>query len=95
VPYYRITISLVALRASAEPAAVLSVTAAEVARIVTLEANDIQVARGEARLTVRSMGDDDAAAERVAGAIRARTDELMDLPRASIARRDGGAWTPI
>jgi hypothetical protein len=95
VPSYRITMTVGALRAGADPAAVLPAAAAEAARIATLEANDIQVVRGEPRLTVRFTGDDDAAAERIAGAVRARTAELVDVPRATITRRDGGVWTRI
>ncbi|MBM7410788.1 hypothetical protein JOE38_000611 [Clavibacter michiganensis] len=95
MPSYRITMTVGALRPGADPAAVLPAAAAEAARIATLEANDIQVVRGEPRLTVRFTADDDAAAERIAGAVRARAGELVEIPRASITRRDGGAWTRI
>lgn len=95
MPSYRITMSVGALRPGADPAGVLPAAAAVAARIATLEANDIQVVRGEPRLTVRFTADDDTAAERIAGAVRARADELVEIPRASITRRDGGAWTRI
>nr|WP_174240152.1 hypothetical protein [Clavibacter michiganensis] len=84
-----------ALRPGADPAAVLPAAADEAARIATLEANDIQVVRGEPRLTVRFTADDDEAAERIAGAVSARAAGLIEVPRASITRRDGGAWTRI
>ncbi|MFS4506279.1 hypothetical protein ACMA46_08580 [Clavibacter sp. Sh2141] len=95
MPSYRITMTVGALRPGTEPAAVLPAAAAEAARVATLEANDIQVIRGEPRLTVRFTAEDDPAAERIAAAVRARTAELVDVPRASITRRDGGAWTRI
>jgi hypothetical protein len=95
VPSYRITMTVGALRPGTDPAAVLPAAAAEAARVATLEANDIQVIRGEPRLTVRFTAEDDPAAERIAAAVRARTAELVDVPRASITRRDGGAWTRI
>jgi hypothetical protein len=95
VPSYRITMTVGALRPGTDPAAVLPAAATEAARIATLEANDIQVIRGEPRLTVRFTAEDDPAAERIAAAVRARTAELVDVPRASITRRDGGAWTRI
>ncbi|PPF57343.1 hypothetical protein C5B94_01395 [Clavibacter michiganensis] len=95
MPSYRITMTVGALRPGADPAAVLPAAAAEAARIATLEANDIQVVRGEPRLTVRFTADDDSTAERIAAAVRARTSELADVPRASITRRDGGTWTRI
>jgi hypothetical protein len=95
VPSYRITMTVGALRPGADPAAVLPSAAAEAARVATLEANDLQVVRGEPRLTVRFTAEDDAAAERVAAAVRARTAELVDVVRGSITRRDGGDWTRI
>jgi len=95
VPSYRITMTVGALRPGAEPADVLPAAAREAARLATLEANDIQVVRGEPRLTVRFTADDDPMAERVAAGIRARTAQLAAVPRASITRRDGGAWTRV
>jgi len=95
VPSYRITMTVGALRPGADPAAVLPSAAAEAARVATLEANDLQVVRGEPRLTVRYTAEDDAAAERVAAAVRARTAELVEVVRGSITRRDGGDWTRI
>ncbi|MFD2338900.1 hypothetical protein FGG90_04160 [Clavibacter tessellarius] len=95
MPSYRITMTVGALRAGADPSAVLPAAARVAAERATLEANDIQVVRGEPRLTVRFTADDDDMAERVAGTVRARTAELVDVPRASITRRDGGTWTRI
>ncbi|MBP2458318.1 hypothetical protein ABID70_000877 [Clavibacter michiganensis] len=95
MPSYRITMTVGALRPGADPAAVLPAAAAEAARVATLEANDLQVVRGEPRLTVRFTAEDDAAAERVAAAVRARTAELVHVVRGSITRRDGGVWTRI
>jgi hypothetical protein len=83
VPSYRITMTVGALRPGADPAAVLPSAAAEAARVATLEANDLQVVRGEPRLTVRYT------------AVRARTAELVEVVRGSITRRDGGDWTRI
>lgn len=95
MPSYRITMTVGALRPGADPAAVLPAAAAEAARVATLEANDLQVVRGEPRLTVRYTAEDDAAAERVATAVRVRTAELVDVVRGSITRRDGGDWTRV
>ena len=95
MPSYRITMTVGALRPGADPAAVLPSAAAEAARVATLEANDLQVVRGEPRLTVRYTAEDDAAAELVAAAVRARTAELVEVVRGSITRRDGGDWTRI
>lgn len=95
MPSYRITMTVGALRPGADPAAVLPSAAAEAARVATLEANDLQVVRGEPRLTVRFTAEDDAAAERVAGAVRQRAALLVEIPWATITRRDGGTWTRI
>jgi len=95
VPSYRITMTVGALRPGSDPADVLPAAAREAARLATLEANDIQVVRGEPRLTVRFTADDDAMAERVAAGIRVRTAQLAEVPRAGITRRDGGTWIRV
>ena len=95
MPSYRITMTVGAIRPGVDPAAVLPAAAREAAALATLEANDLQVVRGEARLTVRFTAEDDAMAERVAGSVRSRTSELVAVPRAVITRRDGGTWTRI
>ncbi|QIS39206.1 hypothetical protein [Clavibacter capsici] len=95
MPSYRITMTVGRLRPGVDPAEVLPAAAAEASRVATLEANDLQVVRGEPRLTVRFTAEDDLAAERVAGQVRARTADLVDLERTSITRRDGGAWIRV
>jgi hypothetical protein len=95
VPSYRITMTVGRLRPGVDPAEVLPAAAAEAARVATLEANDLQVVRGEPRLTVRFTAEDDPAAERIAADVRTRTTQLVDVARASITRRDGGSWTRI
>jgi hypothetical protein len=95
VPSYRITMTVGALRPGVDAPEVLPAAAAEAARVATLEANDLQVVRGEPRLTVRFTAEDDPAAERIAGAVRARTAQLVDVERGTVTRRDGGAWTRI
>jgi hypothetical protein len=95
VPSYRITMTVGRLRPGVDPAEVLPAAAAEAARVATLEANDLEVVRGEPRLTVRFTAEDDPAAERIAADVRTRTTQLVDVPRASITRRDGGSWTRI
>ncbi|OUE31564.1 hypothetical protein BFL35_04560 [Clavibacter michiganensis] len=95
MPSYRITMTVGALRPGVDPSAVLPAAADEAARLATLEANDIQVVRGEPRLTVRFTAEDDRSAERIAAGVRRRTADLVDVERTSITRRDGGAWIRV
>ncbi|ALD12816.1 hypothetical protein [Clavibacter capsici] len=95
MPSYRITMTVGRLRPGVDPTEVLPAAAAEASRVATLEANDLQVVRGEPRLTVRFTAEDDPAAERVAGQVRARTAQLLDVERTTITRRDGGAWIRV
>jgi hypothetical protein len=88
VPSYRITLTVGALLPGVDPARVLPAAADEAARVATLEANDLQVVRGEARLAVRFTAAPWCPT-------RARTTQLVDVPRASITRRDGGSWTRV
>jgi hypothetical protein len=66
-----------------------------VAEVTTVEAADLAVVSGSARVTVRFTGDDDDHARLVSG--RALTG-LASTARAvtwRITRRDGGRWMPV
>ncbi|MGN8247209.1 hypothetical protein ACTHAM_000881 [Cellulomonas soli] len=60
-----------------------------------VEASDLAVVRGQARVTVRFTGDDDAAARRVAWAVLARADELAETTEPRFTRRYGARWYPV
>ncbi|BDZ48922.1 hypothetical protein GCM10025867_11630 [Frondihabitans sucicola] len=92
---YRITLSVGRLAPAVAPDAVLPAAAAGAATLTTVEARDVAVVRGEARITVRYTADDDHTAARVADAVAAATSPLAEVTRAALTRRDGGRWVRL
>lgn len=69
--------------------------AAPAAALTTLEATDLNVVSGEARVTIRFTGDDDTHAGRVAAEVRAAGTALAELGPARVTRRDGSKWKDV
>lgn len=94
MPSYRVSLAVGRLRPGVDPATVLP-AAADAARVLaTVEASDVGVVRGRARITVRFTADTDDAAHAVADAVRARTDELAAASDGRLTRRWGSRWYP-
>jgi hypothetical protein len=92
VSSYRITLVLGDLVPGVAPESVLP-AAADAARVrVTVEASDVAVVRGEARITVRFTADDDGQAVDVARRVRAVVSGLVDVSSPRLTRRYGARW---
>lgn len=89
---YRVTLTIGRLAPGVAPDAVLPAAAEAAAEEVTVEARDVAVVRGEARLVVRFSADSDHQAARVADLVATATTRLAEVQRAALTRRDGGAW---
>lgn len=63
--------------------------------MVTVEAHDLAVVRGRARVTIRFQADDDATARRAGWAVLHRLDELAEIEGRSVTRRFGQRWYPV
>jgi hypothetical protein len=95
VPSYRVSLAVGTLQPGTDPAAVLP-TAADAARAhATVEAWDLGVVRGQARITVRFTVDDDGAAREVADGVLDAVDRLADTWGARLTRRWGNRWEPL
>lgn len=89
---YRITLGVGRLAVGVAPEAVLP-AAADAARVrVTVEAYDVAVVRGEARVSVRFTADDNGQAVDVARRVRAVVSVLADVTSAALSRRYGPRW---
>lgn len=92
---YRAVLVVGLLRPGADPADVLP-AAAEAARAVTkVEARDLAVVAGEARVVVRYLASDDASARRIGDRVHARVRGLAEVDRLAVDRRDGPRWHPV
>ena len=92
MPTFRITLTIGRLSPGVAPEAVLP-AAADSARVrVTVEAYDVAVVRGEARVTVRYTADDNGQAVDVARRVRAVVSSLADVSSPALSRRYGPRW---
>lgn len=94
MPSYRVTLAVGLLRPGADPEAVLPTAAAAARALTTVEAYDVGVVRGEARVTVRFLADTDAAAHTVADAVEAGVRALAATSGGRLTRRWGARWHP-
>ncbi|MFC7404598.1 hypothetical protein [Georgenia alba] len=83
------------LRPGVVPEDVLPRAATAAAEMTTVEAKDVGVVRGRARITVRFTSDDDAFAQSVAARVHAAVAELADVGGSEVTRRSRGRWEPV
>ncbi len=95
VPSYRVTAAVGLLQPGVAAPDVLPEAVATAEAMTTVEAHDVAVVRGQARVTVRFQADDDQSARRVGWAVLARLDELADISGRSVTRRYGSRWYPV
>lgn len=95
MPSFRVTITVGALRPGVPAESVLPTAAAAASAMTTLEASDLGVHRGAARITVRFTADADAAAATVADQVVLATNSVAQVSGWSLTRRDRGTWYPL
>lgn len=95
MPSYRVRMVVGDLRPGVDPATVLPAAADAAAELTAVEAQYLEVVRGEPRLTVRFEAPDDAAAGQVRRAVVDRAAELVDVLQSRVSRRWGARWYPI
>ncbi|MET0886060.1 MAG: hypothetical protein ABWX92_06375 [Mycetocola sp.] len=95
MPSFRVTVTIGALRPGVQPESVLPFAADAAARSAVVEASDVAVVRGAARIVIRFTADDVSLGWRVGSDV---VDRLADVaePRAwAVTVRDGGRWYPV
>ena len=95
VTSYRTTMGVTFLRPGTEPEAVLPAAARAARARTTVEASDVAVVRGAARITVRFTAEDDCAAVEVARGVHAAVVALAGVASPDLARRYGPRWRPV
>jgi hypothetical protein len=84
-----------ALAAGTPPETVVPRAADAVRTLATVEASDLAVVSGSARVTVRFTGEDDDGARRVAAHAVAELASAAEVVTSRITRRDGPRWSPV
>lgn len=95
MPSFRVTLTIGALRPGVAPPAVLPAAQAAAAEVTEVEAADLAVVAGEARITVRFSADDAELAAQVAEHVVHATAALASLGAWRLTERVGGRWYPI
>lgn len=65
------------------------------ASLTTVEASDISVVAGEARIVVRFTGDDTEIAAQIGDFVATRVNALAQVTSAIVTRRVKGRWLPL
>jgi hypothetical protein len=95
VPSYRVTMSIGALLPGVRPELVVPSAADGVRELAVVEAADLAVVSGSARVTVRFTEDDDEHAELVGAHGVLGAQQVAEVLTWRITRRDGGVWSPV
>lgn len=95
MPSYRVTLGVGTLRGRAAPEDVLPAAVDAARERATVEAWDLGVVRGRARITVRFTVDDDPAAVAAGAAVTRTVAELATVDQPQVTRRWGNRWYPL
>ncbi|MET4637355.1 hypothetical protein [Mycetocola sp. 2940] len=95
MPSFRVTVTIGALRPGVQPEAVLPFAAAAAARIAVVEASDLAVVRGAARIVIRFTADDVGVGWRVGSEVVDRLTDVAEPQTWAVTVRDGGRWYPV
>jgi hypothetical protein len=95
VPSYRVTLAVGLLHPGVDPAAVLPAAADAARELTKVEAQDVAVVAGEARVVVRYLALGDPGATTIGRRVTERVRDLAEVRSAAVDRRDGPRWTPV
>lgn len=92
---YRVALVVGLLRPGVDPETVLPAAADAARELTVVEAWDLGVLRGQARVTVRFEASDDDSAGRIAQRVVARVTELAEVGPITLTCRYGPRWYPV
>ena len=84
-----------ALRPGVSPAAVLPAAKSAAGELTMVEAADLTVVAGSARIVIRFESDDAELANQIAEHVVATTRGSADVPRFTVTQRAGGRWFTV
>lgn len=95
MPSYRLSVGVGALRRDVDPATLLPRLRDALAELTTVEASDLGVVGGEARVTLRFIAEDAELAWQLADAVRARLFELAEPGSVTLRTGSGRDWRAV
>ncbi len=95
MPSFRVTITIGTLRPGVLPEAVLPFAAAAAATRAVVEASDLSVVRGSARIIIRFTAEDAALGWSIGRNVAADLRRVAEPLAWDVTMRDGGRWYPV
>jgi hypothetical protein len=95
MPSFRVLLSVGMLRPGVAPDSVVPAASAAGRELTTVEASELSIVSGAARITIRFTADDAELAQQIATHIAARTGECAEITAWRIVQRVGGRWLPV
>jgi hypothetical protein len=92
MPSYRVSLTIGMLRPGVSPASVLPAAAAAAKQLTTVEASDVAVVSGAARITVRFLAEDDELARQIADHVAADTSTRAEVTARVLTTGVGNRW---
>lgn len=95
MPSFRVTMTIGALRPGVAPEQVLPLASAAAAQLTTVEASEVAVVSGAARLTVRFTADDAELALQIGRHVVEKTGTVAEARAFAVTERVRGRWFPV
>ncbi len=95
MPSYRVTMSIDSLHPGTAPAGVVPRAAAAAAELTTVEASDLTIVAGAARVIVRFTAEDATSALRIGAHVVAELRSVAELQATLVTERVKGTWVPV
>ncbi|MET1051570.1 MAG: hypothetical protein ABWX65_02925 [Mycetocola sp.] len=95
MPSFRVTVTIGALRPGVQPESVLPHAAAAAEKRAVVEASDLAVVRGSARIVVRFTAEDTVVAWHIAREVVDETNAVAEPVAWTVTMRDGSRWYPV
>ncbi len=95
MPSYRVTMVVGTLAPGVQPQQVLPAAKAAALELTVVEANDLAVVAGEARITVRFSADDADIARQIGSHVATSTAALATVGRWKLTGLIGGRWIAV
>lgn len=95
MPSYRVTLVVGALRAGVNPAGILPAAKAAALELAVVEAADLQVVSGQARIIIRFAADEAMIAGQIGSHVASVVNDSARVEKWSITERVKNLWVPV
>jgi hypothetical protein len=92
MPSFRVVLTVGAVRAGVDPSSILPLAAAATRELTVVEASDLGVVAGAARITVRFTADDGEVALQIGRHVVDTVRGVADVVATTVTERVGGRW---